>query len=127
MFAASILPLSTAYTVSEAFGWESSLDKKFSEAPQFYGLYCFILFISGLFILAPNLPLVPIMFISQVLNGVALPVVLVFVFIMINDKTVMKDYTNGLTLNIFSWLAVAVLIALSASMLLFMAKEMAGL
>lgn len=127
MFAASILPLSTAYTVCEAFGWESSLDEKFSGAPQFYGLYCFILFIAGVFILAPNLPLVPIMFISQVLNGVALPVVLVFMFIVINDRSVMKDYTNGIFLNIVSWLAVAVLTALSAAMLLFMFRQMTGL
>ena len=127
MFAASILPLSTAYTVCEAFGWESSLDQKFSGAPQFYSLYCFVLFISGVFMMVPNLPLVPIMFISQVLNGVALPVVLVFMFIMLNDRRVMKEYTNGIFLNIVSWLAVAVLIALSASMLLFMLKQMVGL
>lgn len=75
MFAAAILPLSTAYTVCEAFGWESSLDKKFSEAPQFYGLYCFIIFFSGLIILIPNAPLITIMFFSQVLNGLVLPIV----------------------------------------------------
>ena len=75
MFAAAILPLSTAYTVCEAFGWESSLDKKFSEAPQFYGLYCFIIFFSGLIILIPSAPLITIMFFSQVLNGLVLPIV----------------------------------------------------
>jgi Mn2+/Fe2+ NRAMP family transporter len=120
MFAASILPLSTAYTVCEAFGWESSLDKKFSEAPQFYGFYCFIVLISGIFILAPNLPLVPIMFISQVLNGVALPVVLLFMIRLINDPTIMKGHTNGFFLNGISWLALAVLALLSVAMVLFM-------
>jgi NRAMP (natural resistance-associated macrophage protein)-like metal ion transporter len=114
MIAASILPLSTSYTLCEAFGWESSLDKKFSEAPQFYGLYCFIVLISGIFVLAPNLPLVPIMFLSQVLNGLVLPVILVFVFLLVNDPGVMKGYTNGPFLNTVSWTAAAVLFALSA-------------
>lgn len=122
MFAASILPLSTAYTVCEAFGWESSLDKKFSEAPQFYGFYCFIILISGTFILAPNLPLVPIMFISQVLNGVALPVVLIFMIRLVNDPTVMKGHTNGFLLNGVSWLALVLLAFLSVAMVLFMIR-----
>lgn len=126
MFAASILPLSTAYTVCEAFGWESSLDKKFSEAPQFYGFYCFTVFMSGVAILMPNLPLVPIMFISQVLNGVALPVVLVFMFLLVNDKAVMTEYTNGPILNFISWVAVALLVVLSAAMLAFLAMGMAS-
>ncbi len=113
MFAASIIPLSTAYTVCEAFGWESSLDKKFSEAPQFYGLYCFTIFLSGLFMLAPNLPLISIMFVSQVLNGLVLPVVLIFMVLLASDKSVMKKYASGPLLNLISWATVAVLIALS--------------
>jgi len=114
MFAAAILPLSTSYTVCEAFGWESSLDKKFSEAPQFYGLYCFTIFFSGILILAPNLPLVSIMYFSQVLNGLVLPVVLVLMLWLVNDPAVMRDYTNGPVLNAISWLVVIVLIGLSA-------------
>lgn len=113
MFAAAILPLSTAYTVCEAFGWESSLDKKFSEAPEFYGLYCFTIFFSGILILAPNLPLVRIMFVSQVLNGLVLPAVLVFMLFLINDKSVMRSYTNGPLMNIVSWAVVVVLVILS--------------
>jgi NRAMP (natural resistance-associated macrophage protein)-like metal ion transporter len=113
MFAAAILPLSTAYTVCEAFGWESSLDKKFSEAPEFYGLYCFTIFFSGILILAPNLPLVRIMFVSQVLNGLVLPAVLIFMLLLINDKSVMRKHTNGPIMNILSWTAVVVLIFLS--------------
>jgi NRAMP (natural resistance-associated macrophage protein)-like metal ion transporter len=126
MFASSILPLSTAYTVCEAFGWESSLDKKFPEAPQFYGLYCFIILICGIFILVPSLPLVPIMFISQVLNGVALPIVLVFMFLLINDPAVMKTHTNGSVVNALAWIAVAVLFALSAAMIFFTLAGLAG-
>ena len=117
MFAASILPLSTSYTICEAFGWESSVNKKFSEAPQFYGIYCFIVLLSGLFILMPNLPLIPIMFISQVLNGLVLPVVLIFMIRLVNDRKIMKDHTNGIILNTFSWLAVLTLIVLSGVML----------
>ncbi|HMK33988.1 MAG TPA: Nramp family divalent metal transporter [Desulfomonilaceae bacterium] len=117
MFAAAILPLSTAYTVCEAFGWESSLDKKFSEAPQFYGLYCFTIFFSGLLMLVPKLPLVTIMFISQVINGLVLPVVLVFMLLLINDKSVMRDHVNGATMNFVSWTAIVLLTALSLSMI----------
>ncbi len=113
MFAAAILPLSTSYTICEAFGWESSLDKKFSEAPQFYGLYCFIIFFSGIVILAPNLPLVPIMYVSQILNGIVLPVILVFMLRLINDKSVMRNFSNGRVFNIFAWVCVVALIALS--------------
>jgi Mn2+/Fe2+ NRAMP family transporter len=113
MFAAAILPLSTAYTVCEAFGWESSLDKKFSEAPQFYGLYCFTIFFSGLLILVPNLPLISIMFISQVINGLVLPIVLIFMILLINDPEVMRDRTNGAVMNVISWASVVVLVGLS--------------
>ncbi|MCX5873852.1 MAG: Nramp family divalent metal transporter [Deltaproteobacteria bacterium] len=113
MFAAAILPLSTSYTICEAFGWESSLDKKFSEAPQFYGLYCFIIFFSGIVILAPNLPLVPIMYISQILNGLVLPVILLFILHIINDKSVMRNFSNGRLFNIVAWISVITLICLS--------------
>lgn len=113
MFAAAILPLSTAYTICEAFGWESSLDRKFSEAPQFYGLYCFTIIFSGIVILLPNLPLISIMYISQIVNGLVLPVVLVFMLKLINDKTVMRNHTNGTLYNVVAWISVSVLIALS--------------
>ena len=123
MFAAAILPLSTAYTVCEAFGWESSLDKKFSEAPQFYGLYCFIIFFSGLIILAPKLPLVSIMFISQVINGLVLPVVMIFILYLINDPRVMMEHTNGRFLNVLSWVAIIFLTVLSVATILFALKD----
>lgn len=126
MFAASILPLSTAYTVCEAFGWESSLDKKFSEAPQFYGLYCFTIFLSGLIILIPTLPLVKIMYVSQVLQGLVLPVVLVFMVLLINDRSLMGDHARGLVLNIVSWVSVAALILLNVAAVFFSALELIG-
>jgi Mn2+/Fe2+ NRAMP family transporter len=126
MFAASIIPLSTAYTVCEAFGWESSIDAKFSEAPQFYGLYCFTIFLSGLFILAPNLPLISIMFVSQVLNGLVLPVVLIFMVMLANDRSVMKEYTSGAFLNLVNWTTVVILVALSIGTVGLAAWDMVG-
>jgi NRAMP (natural resistance-associated macrophage protein)-like metal ion transporter len=123
MFSAAILPLSTAYTVCEAFGWESSLDKKFSEAPQFYGLYCFIIFFAGLLILAPNLPLISIMFVSQVINGLVLPLVLVLMLILINDATIMMKHTNGVLMNAVSWIFVVILTALSITTVIFSVRQ----
>jgi len=124
MFAAAILPLSTSYTVCEAFGWESSLDKKFSEAPQFYGLYCFIIFFSGSIILIPNAPLVTIMFVSQVINGLVLPAVLFFMLLLINDARVMREHKNGPVLNVICWVTVLVLAALSVLTVLFTIKDL---
>lgn len=113
MFAAAILPLSTAYTICEAFGWESSLDKKFSEAPQFYGLYCFTIIFSGIIILLPNLPLISLMYVTQVINGIVLPVVLVFMLKLVNDPAIMKEHTNGRIFNSVAWISVVILIFLS--------------
>jgi NRAMP (natural resistance-associated macrophage protein)-like metal ion transporter len=120
LFAASILPLSTAYVVCEGMGWEDGVNKRFSEAPQFYGLYSLLIFLGAGVVLWPNLPLIPIMFISQVINGVVLPVVLVFILILINNKKIMKEYTNGWGFNIIAWLTVAILVFLSILLLLLM-------
>ncbi len=114
LFAASILPLSTAYVVCEGMGWEQGVDKRFSEAPQFYGLYSLLIFLGAGVVLWPGLPLIPIMFISQVINGIVLPVILVFMLILINNRKIMGDYTNGRALNLLSWLTVAILVMLSA-------------
>jgi Mn2+/Fe2+ NRAMP family transporter len=116
LFAASILPLSTAYTICEAFGWESSINTKFVEAPQFYGLYTLTIFLGAGIILLPNVPLISIMFYSQVINGILLPFVLIFMLILINDKKIMGDYINGKIMNIISWTTVVVLICLSIAM-----------
>lgn len=120
LFAASILPLSTAYVVCEGMGWENGVNKRFSEAPQFYGLYSLLIFLGAGVVLWPNLPLIPIMFISQVINGVVLPVVLVFILILINNEKIMGKYTNGWSFNIIAWLTVAILVVLSTLLLLLM-------
>lgn len=116
LFAASILPLSTAYTVCEAFGWEASLNSKFTEAPQFYGLYSLMIFLGAGIILLPDIPLIKIMYYSQVINGILLPFVLIFMLLLINDKRIMGDYVNGRLMNIISWITVIVLIGLSVTM-----------
>jgi len=120
LFAASILPLSTAYVVCEGMGWEQGVDKKFSEAPQFYGLYSLLIFLGAGVVLWPNLPLIPIMFISQVINGIVLPVILIFILLLINNKKIMGSYTNGKGFNILAWLTVTILIGLSIMLLLLL-------
>jgi NRAMP (natural resistance-associated macrophage protein)-like metal ion transporter len=119
LFAASILPISTAYTICEAFGWESSLDRRFAEAPQFYGLYTLMIFLGAGIILLPDMPLVRIMFYSQVINGALLPIILVFMLLLVNDKRIMGKYVNGPTMNVISWLTVAVLTFLSLALIFF--------
>lgn len=116
LFAASILPLSTAYTICEAFGWESSLNTKFVEAPQFYGLYSAMIFVTAGIILLPNVPLIAIMYYSQVINGVLLPFVLIFMLLLINDKRVMGEYVNSRVMNVISWATVIILVGLSTAM-----------
>ncbi|MCE5280466.1 MAG: Nramp family divalent metal transporter [Deltaproteobacteria bacterium] len=119
LFAASILPISTAYTICEAFGWESSLNRKFLEAPQFYGLYSLMVFLGAGIILLPDMPLITIMFYSQVINGAILPVILVFMLILINDRRIMGAYANGTVMNVLAWLTVAILAGLSLAMIGF--------
>jgi Mn2+/Fe2+ NRAMP family transporter len=118
LFAASILPLSTAYTICEAFGWESSVNRKFVEAPQFYGLYSIMIILGAAVILFPDLPLIPIMFYSQVINGVLLPVILIYMLILVNDRKIMGKFTNGWPLNLISFLTIAGLILLSGTMVI---------
>jgi NRAMP (natural resistance-associated macrophage protein)-like metal ion transporter len=118
LFAASILPLSTAYTICEAFGWESSLNTKFVEAPQFYGLYSLMIFLGAGFILLPNVPLIAIMYYSQVINGILLPFILIFMLLLINDKRIMGNYVNGRLMNIVSWATVVILNCLSVTMVI---------
>jgi Mn2+/Fe2+ NRAMP family transporter len=116
LFAAAILPLSTAYTICEGMGWETGVDRKFFEAPQFYWLYTGLIAIGGLIILIPNFPLIKIMYVSQVVNGVALPVVLVLMLRLINKKEIMGEYVNSKMYNAISWTTVVVMSALSIYM-----------
>jgi Mn2+/Fe2+ NRAMP family transporter len=118
VFSATILPLATAFYVSEAFGFEAGIDKKWDEAKEFYTLYTGILVISALIILIPNAPLIQISIWSQVLNGILLPVVLVSMILLINSKRIMGKYVNSRIQNIIGWSAVIVLTGLSLMLLI---------
>ncbi len=113
LFAASILPLSTAYTVCEGLGFESGVGKKFSEAPFFYWLYTVLIVAGAGVILIPNLPLVKISILSQVLNGIAVPPVLIFMLLLVNKKELMGEYVNSRLYNVVAWVTTAVMIGLS--------------
>ena len=119
LFAASILPLSTAYTVCEGLGFESGVGRKFSEAPFFYWLYTLLIAAGGLLVLMiPAGDLVKIVLWSQVLNGVVLPFVLIFMLLLINKKELMGEYTNTRLFNIVAWSSTVIVIALSLALML---------
>jgi NRAMP (natural resistance-associated macrophage protein)-like metal ion transporter len=118
LFAASILPLATAYSVCEGLGLEAGLDRSFSEAPEFYWLYTAIVILSAGTILMPGTPLLRIILVSQVMNGVLLPFILIFMLILVNKKSLMRNYTNGPVYNIVAWTTVVVLIVLTLLMVI---------
>jgi len=113
LFAASILPLSTAYTVCEGLGLESGVERKFSEAPAFYWLYTALIVAGGAVVLIPGLPLIKIAVFSQVVNGAVLPFVLIFMLLLINKKELMGDYVNKPTFNIIAWATTAIMVGLT--------------
>ena len=116
LFAASILPISTSYAVCEGLGFESGLDKKFHEAPVFYWLYTLIIVVGAGVLLVPRFPLAHIMVLSQVVNGIVLPFVLIFMLLLINDKELMGPHVNTRGFNVIAWLTVGVMIALTFAM-----------
>ena len=118
VFSATILPLATAFYICEAFGFEAGIDKSWDEAREFYVLYTGIVVISAIIILIPNAPLIDISIWSQVLNGILLPVVLVSMILLINNKKIMGNYTNKLYQNIIGWGAVGILVILSLVLLI---------
>ena len=120
LFAASILPLSTTYLICEGLGWEVGLDKKFAEAPQFYGFYSLMIFLGAGIILYPNVPLIPIMYFSQVVNGMVLPFVLIFMLLLINDKKLMMNHTNGPIFNVIAWVTSIVMIGFTLLLIIQM-------
>ncbi|MEK6779790.1 MAG: Nramp family divalent metal transporter [Candidatus Deferrimicrobiota bacterium] len=113
LFAASILPLATAYSVCEGMGWESGIDKDFRTAPHFFWLYTGLIVLGALFVLVPNAPLILIMYLSQVANGILLPFVLVFMLKLINDRDLMGDYVNTKAFNGIAWATTVIMIALT--------------
>jgi Mn2+/Fe2+ NRAMP family transporter len=120
LLAASVLPLSTAYAVCEAFGWERGLDQRSKNAPVFYGLYIGMIVLSVLVVLVPGIPLFPIMWLSQALNALLLPVLLLLVLKLVNDRSIMGEWRNSRLQNMVAWgltgliAAIAVLLLVSS-------------
>ncbi len=103
LFAASILPLSTAHVICEGLGFEAGLDRKLKEAPTFYSLYTLLIVVGAGIILIPNAPLLKILVLSQVANGIWLPVVLIFILLLINRRDLMGEHVNGWLFNVIAW------------------------
>jgi NRAMP (natural resistance-associated macrophage protein)-like metal ion transporter len=121
MLAASVLPLSTAYAVCGAFGWERGVSRTWSEAPVFNGLYTALIALAALFVLIPGLPLIQVILGTQTLNGVLLPVVLLFSTRLACDRRLLGRYTNGPVFRAVAYATVVVLSALTVVLLAFTA------
>ncbi len=117
LMGACVLPITTAYSITEAFGWENGLDHGFREAPIFYGLITFLLMGGALLVLIPNLPLVPLLVLTSAINGVLLPVELFFIMRLINNHELMGSYVNNLPVNIIAW-ATTIIVSLLSIVLL---------
>jgi NRAMP (natural resistance-associated macrophage protein)-like metal ion transporter len=117
LFAATVLPITTAYTVCEGLGFESGLDKKFHEAPAFYWLYTLLIVTGAGVLLIPNFPMTHMMVLSQVVNGIVLPFVLIFMLLLTNDRELMGEHVNSRRYNVVAWATVAVMIGLTLAMI----------
>jgi Mn2+/Fe2+ NRAMP family transporter len=116
-FAASVLPLSTAYVVCEGLGLESGVDKRFKEAPVFYWLYSILIIGGAAVVLIPNFPLVKWSIESQALNGILLPIVIILMLLLINRKDLMGEYVNPHWFNVAAWLTAGIVIVLSVMLM----------
>jgi Mn2+/Fe2+ NRAMP family transporter len=113
VFAASILPLSTAYTVCEGLGFESGVGRRFREAPVFYWLYTILIAAGAGVTLIPNFPLIRVIIFSQVINGAVLPLVLVFMLLLINQRELMGKHTNSRLFNVIAWATTVIVVAMT--------------
>jgi Mn2+/Fe2+ NRAMP family transporter len=113
LFAASILPLSTAHVICEGLGFEAGIDHKFREAPIFYWLYTVLIVVGAGLILLPGAPLLKILFFSQVGNGIWLPIVLIFIVLLSSRKDLMGEFANSTTFSVIAWTTSIVMIALT--------------
>jgi Mn2+/Fe2+ NRAMP family transporter len=113
LFAASILPLSTAHVICEGMGFEAGIDHKFNDAPIFYSLYTGMILVGAAVILIPRAPLEKILVLSQVGNGFWLPVVVVFMLLLINRRDLMGEHVNTRTMNVVAWITAIAVIALT--------------
>ena len=126
LFAACILPLSTAYTVCEGLGFESGVNLGFRDAPIFYWLFTLLIVVGGGVVLLPAFPLIKAILLSQVLNGILLPLVLVFMILLVNKRRLMREWTNSRVYNVVAWTAVVVMIGLTLALLGISVKQLGG-
>ncbi len=121
VLAACVLPLTASYSICEAFGWERGVDRTFAEAPAFIGLYTFVIVFGAAFIMIPGINLISIMILSQVVNGMMLPFLLIFMMIIVNDRRIMGGFVNGRLFNSLAWVTIAAAIALTGVLLVLTA------
>jgi Mn2+/Fe2+ NRAMP family transporter len=124
LFAACILPLSTSYSVCEGLGFESGVNKKFREAPIFYWLFTLLIVVGAGIVLFPNFPLVKMILLSQVINGILLPLILIFMLLLINRTKLMHEWVNSQFYNVVAWVAVAVMIGLTMALVALSIQDM---
>jgi len=118
MLAAGVLPLATAYSISEALGFEKGISRSFHEAPIFIGIFTSLIAIGALVAMMPGLPLIRVLIVTQVINGLLLPVILIAILCLINKRELMGQYTNGPLYNVAAWLTTIIVSALSIIMIL---------
>ncbi|MGA2715137.1 MAG: divalent metal cation transporter [Bryobacteraceae bacterium] len=116
VFAACILPLSTAYSVCEGLGFESGVNHRWREAPVFYWLYTLLIVVGAGIVLLPRFSMVQMILLSQVLNGMLLPVILIFMLLLINRKNLMKEWINPPAYNVVAWTTVAIVIGMTLAL-----------
>jgi Mn2+/Fe2+ NRAMP family transporter len=124
LFAACILPLSTSYSVCEGMGFESGVNRKFREAPIFYWLFTSLIVIGGGAVLMPGFPLVRMILLSQVINGILLPLILIFMILLVNKPKLMHEWVNTRAQNLVGWIAVAVMIGLTMALVAISIQDM---
>lgn len=119
MLGAGVVTISTAYTITEAFGWEGKINAGFKESSSFYKIFLVCIFSAALLVLVPNFPIVPVLVASQALNTFILPILFIFLLRLLNRKDIMGKYTNGIIGNIFGWISIICLALLNLSYLVY--------
>lgn len=127
LLAASVLPLTAAYAITEAFGWERGLDRSWSEAPVFNGVYTFVIFVGAALVLIPGAPLIQLMVLSQTLGGILLPFMLIFMVRLINDRRIMGRHVNSRWQNALTWGTIVTVISLTVALFVFQIADWLGI
>ena len=116
LLAACVLPLTSSYAVCEAFGFERGIDRSWAEAPVFNAIYTFVIVFGAAFILIPGLNLIAIMVFSQVVGGILLPFLLIYMMVIVNDRRIMGRHVNGVAANVLGWATIAVATMLTVAL-----------